>query len=135
MDRYLYWQFLLKDTQPVPLFLGRPGDTSALEFKRWLKKWKIDALVGLVGHEQAWLDELGLRAPEDIGLACVNRPLKSPVSGMDENHEMVGEAATDLVAQRLLHNEYGLPADPRFIFIEGRWREGTTLRVPMQTSR
>lgn len=128
MDRYLHWQYLLKEHQPVPLFIGRPGDVPASQFGDWLDKWKIDVVLGLIGHEMEWLNELGLRAPEDIGLACLNRPRQSSFAGVEENHEIIGETTVTLVANQVLHNEHGLPAHPKLILIKGLWREGGTLR-------
>lgn len=128
MDRYLYWQFKLNDQQPLPLFIGKPDDTPAATFKKWFRKWKPDAILGLVGHELKWLDEIGLRAPEDIGLACLNHQTGSPVSGMDENHEVVGQATAGIVISRVLHNKLGLPEHPRLILVDGTWIEGKTLR-------
>ncbi|MDR1283876.1 MAG: LacI family transcriptional regulator [Opitutaceae bacterium] len=128
MDRYLYWQYKVKNTQPFPLFVGTPATTPAADFRHWLRKWKPDAILGLIGHELEWLDALGLRAPDDIGLACLNHQTGSPVSGMDEQHEAVGKIAAETVINRILHNEFGLPEHPRLILIDGIWCEGKTLR-------
>lgn len=128
MDRYLFWKFRLRKEQPMPLFVGTPEVSPLSKFRRWLEKWKPDVLLGLVGHELEWLNNLGLRTPEDIGLACLNRPMDSPVSGMDENHELVGIATAEVVINRLLHNEFGLPEHPKLILINGVWHKGETLR-------
>lgn len=127
-ERHLLWQQRLSPRQRIPLFVGRPGDTPLAKFKAWLQRWKPDVVIGLVGHEKEWLDQLGLLQPGEIGLACLNRPPQSSLSGVEENLETVGAAAMDAVANRILHNEYGLPEHPRLVLIEGTWKEGESLK-------
>ena len=131
----LNWQagFLLekklnKSLSSVPQFVGKPGVTPVSKFKNWLNRYKPDAIVSLIGHEMEWLNELGLVVPEDIGLACVNRPTNSTLSGIEENHDVIGAAVTDLVVAQITRNEFGFPAHPKLILIEGTWVEGDTLR-------
>jgi LacI family transcriptional regulator len=126
-ERHLLWQQRLSPRQRVPLFVGKPGLTPLAKFKAWLQRWKPDAVIGLVGHEKEWLDQLGLSQPAEIGLACLNRPPDSPLAGVEENLDTVGAAAMDAVANRILHNEYGLPEHPRLVLIEGSWKDGETL--------
>ncbi len=125
---YLVCQYRLPAAVRIPLHVGRPGSTTVSAFKSWLRKWKPDVLICLVGHEQEWLDQLGLRAPDDIGLVCLNRPTDSRFSGIEERHETIGAAVLDIVAARIQHNEYGLPAQPKLILINGVWSDGETLR-------
>jgi DNA-binding LacI/PurR family transcriptional regulator len=78
-----------------------------------------------------WLEELGLNAPQDIGLANLN--LVSDVSdwsGVDEQHQEIGAAAVDILVGALSRNELGLPPQPRRILIPGEWVPGSTLRAP-----
>jgi Transcriptional regulators len=133
----LNWQagFLLekklnKSLATVPQFVGKPGLTPISKFRNWLNRYKPDAIVSLIGHELEWLRELGLSAPEDVGLACVNRPTNSKLSGIEENHQVIGAAITDLVVAQVTRNEFGFPPYPKLILIEGTWVEGETLRPP-----
>ncbi len=132
-ERHLLWQQRLSVRQRIPLFVGKPGLTPVGRFQSWLRRWKPDVIIGLVGHEKEWLDRLGLSVPGDIGLACLNRPPDSSLAGVEENLETVGAAAMDAVANRILHNEYGPPEHPRLVLIEGTWKDGGT--VAPQASR
>jgi Transcriptional regulators len=127
-DRFLLWQRRLAHKKPIPLFVGKPGVTPLAEFKRWFSAAKPDALITLIGHEHEWLEKMGLRAPDDLSLVCLNRPPGSRFSGMEENHEVIGAATVELVINQILHNEFGLPAHPRLILIKGGWVEGETAR-------
>ncbi len=114
----------------IPLFVGRPDQTPRAKFTAWLQKWKPEAIVTLLGHEKRWLDELKIPIPEELSVVCINRLPSSEFSGTQENHEMIGAAAIDLVATRLIHNEYGLPKFPKLILFEGTWVEGKTIGKP-----
>lgn len=127
-DRFLLWNRRLALKRPLPLFVGKPGLTPFAEFKRWFTRAKPDALITLIGHEHEWLDQMGLNAPEDLSLVCLNRPVGSRFSGMEENHEVIGAATAELAINQILHNEYGLPSHPRLILIKGNWAEGSTIR-------
>ncbi|AHF90004.1 LacI family transcriptional regulator [Opitutaceae bacterium TAV5] len=118
----------MRPSRRIPLFAGRPDITPFTRFRAWFQKWKPDALLCIMGHETEWLDQLGLSAPRDIGLVCINRPLGSHFSGLEERHETIGAATLDLVAARIRNNEYGLPEEPKLILIDGRWHDGETLR-------
>ncbi|MDR1280628.1 MAG: LacI family DNA-binding transcriptional regulator [Opitutaceae bacterium] len=118
----------------IPLFAGRHEAASFPAFSAWVKKHKPDALVSLTGWEETWLRRLGLGSPDDVGHACVNRPGKTRVSGIEEDHAMIGSTTIELLAARIHRNEYGLPRRPRLTLINGEWREGATLRpVPTET--
>ncbi|MEO6003472.1 MAG: LacI family DNA-binding transcriptional regulator [Opitutus sp.] len=100
---------------------------------RWLKKEKPDVIVSpasdvLVAH----LKKLGLRAPRDIGLACLACPeLHHPCTGIWQNGRLLGATAIDNIISMLEHNERGLPEQTRVIMVEGVWNNGQTLRAPV----
>lgn len=112
----------------IPLFVGKPGRTPIETFKKWLRKWKPDVIMSLVGHEKIWLDELKMRVPEKIGIVCLNRLPGASFSGIEENHEVIGSTALDLVANQIMLNERGYRRHPKLILIDGEWVEGNTLR-------
>lgn len=126
-ERYLFWREKTPPKNRVPLFVGKPGLTPLDKFARWLKRWKPDVIVGLIGHEKMWLDELGISLPRDIGMACVNRPPGSELSGVEENLDVIGSAVVETVVARIERNEMGLPTHPKLVLIEGKWVDGTTL--------
>ena len=85
-------------------------------------------MLTLRGCEKEWLDTMGIRIPEDIGLAsCVLQP-GDLFSGVDENFDRVGANAVELVASKIAHNEYGPSEYPKQILIPGRWVSRATTR-------
>jgi LacI family transcriptional regulator len=123
---------LLMDRKPpserIPLFVGKPGKTPMDAFKAWLDEWKPDAMLCLIGHELEWLSAMGISVPDDLGLVCVNRPLDSTYSGIEEGHELIGATVVELVAAKIIQNDFGVPAVEKLILIEGKWVDGETIR-------
>jgi LacI family transcriptional regulator len=123
--------YLAQSSLPRPLrlppFIGKPGITPTQHFKDWLDKCQPEVIVCLIGHEMEYLNELGIRVPEDIAMVCVNRPLDSDFSGVEENHRYVGATVAELVISGILRNDYGPPPHPKIILIEGTWVDGRTL--------
>lgn len=117
-----------KKSRQIPLFVGKPERTPIAKFEAWLGKWKPEMIMSLVGHEYTWFKQLGMRVPEDIGMACLNLLPETSFSGVEENHELIGATAIDLVANQIMLNERGFRKQPKLILIDGAWVEGNTLR-------
>jgi LacI family transcriptional regulator len=111
--------------------------------KRWLKGHQVDVLVmsyaqEVYGRVFGWLEELGLRVPEDLGVAMLCLPdasLRAPagqpadLSGIDENFADLGSRAVDLLVQTMENFERGVPEHPMRKLQVGRWHEGATVRA------
>lgn len=98
-------------------------------FSEWIKKHRHDALITFDTHLPGWLKQLGLRVPEDIGLVVHDwTPRMKTYAGIDHRRNQLAGAAVDLIATRLLHHEFGIPAVPRQILISPEWVEGASVR-------
>lgn len=137
---YLTWQQADPAEDRIPHLL-LPDNASEEKhhalFAKWLQRYCPDAVLGYYSPFLSWLKPLGLRAPEDIGLAVLGQDLASPaervrgqrlVSGVDLNWRGVGAATVDLVVEQINRNELGIPEMPRLTLVPGRWYEGETLR-------
>ena len=122
---YLACQHGLPKSRQLPVFVGSVPEGSEEKFRRWHGKWKPDALLCLLGEELSWLKRLSPRTA--IALACLNRPVGSDFSGVEENNFLVGELTCDIVVNHIIHNERGLSDHPRMILAKGTWVEGKTL--------
>lgn len=112
----------------VPLLLYQ--DNGFQDFSKWIQRHKPDVLVT---HDESvfeWLDRLRLRVPEDIGVAAAAlHGLPPECSGLNENNEVVGALAVDLVVEMIHKNQKGVPEIPVTTLVEGSWVDGTTLRL------
>lgn len=93
-------------------------------FKKWINN--IDIIIGDVSFHSLLLD-LGIKIPTDIAFAGINiRSHHNNISGLRNHMKEVGAAAVDLVASQLYRNEFGVPANPKTVLINGRWIDGFT---------
>ena len=127
---YLTEQSQMPEGDRIPiLFLERFKEGRPAAFDQWLDQNKPDAILCINPVIRDWVEELGLKAPQDIGLANLNLVADvSDWSGVNEQHEEIGAAAVDILVGALSRNELGLPRQPRKVLIPGEWVPGSTLR-------
>ena len=95
---------------------------------RWLRKHRPEVIMTVHWQLLQLLQGAGYRAPEDIGLLHLDRhPCYEGWAGVDQQIEQAGAAAVDLVVERLLTNDLGLPSLPKIVLTQGCWRDGETL--------
>ncbi len=103
------------------------------DFRKWFLRHRPDVVLATTTKARAqitgWLDGLGMGVPDDVGFISLNKDRRDDdTSGIDQNPELVGEAAIELLAEQLYHNNRGLPKAPKVVLIEGCWVEGKTVR-------
>ncbi len=99
------------------------------DFFHWYQRHRPDAIITLHAEIRAWLEEIGVNAPRDIGLVHLDlSPTLSSWAGMNQNHEYVGKAAVDMLIGKLNRNELHLPAFPKCVTIMSDWLEGPSVR-------
>ena len=131
---YLECQNSIPEEDRLPIFAsndlpgGKESSEESARFREWFLKWRPDVLLTLVGSEKQWLDEMKLKVPKDVGLACLAQPSDTSYARIDEKGEVVGATALELVAAQIARNEFGPPSHPKVMMIEGRWVKGSTLR-------
>lgn len=98
-------------------------------FARWYEQQRPDAIITIGAETEDWLKALGVRVPQEVGLANIDlRPDMKATTGINQNSPEVGAAAVDLVVSLLRHNERGVPAIPRVTMVQGTFVEGKTTR-------
>ncbi len=107
----------------------RYDELTAQEFLGWFREHRPDVVVSHDWRIATWLHEAGHAVPEDTGffnLNCIEEP--DLATGFDLVPDLLGAAAIESVVAQLYRNERGVPAHPKTIMIEGRWKPGPTLR-------
>lgn len=123
----LVYQQALAPEERVPLLLGTTP--FRLAFKTWFAQHRPDVVLSLAGQCVRELEEMGVRVPGDVGFANLALSAEDrDMAGVDQNSELVGAAAVDLVDSQLRRNECGIPTEPKTVLIQGRWVPGPTLR-------
>ena len=125
-----YWSFqnVLPQKQ-IPVFMD-PVPWKKERFEKWMQKHRPDAVVSHTELPLQWMQEMGLRVPEDVGFAMAAKHEEFPAhySGIDERNELVGELAINVLVQMINRGEKGVPPVPVSTLVEGSWVDGKTVR-------
>ncbi|MFA6959852.1 MAG: LacI family DNA-binding transcriptional regulator [Opitutaceae bacterium] len=98
-------------------------------FSRWLSENRLDAVLAVNSWIFDWLNSLGLRMPEDLGVALLDLPRESigEVAGMRQRLDWTGMAAVDALVGQIMRHEAGVPAFQKGTTLESSWIDGPTV--------
>ncbi|MEO5914459.1 MAG: LacI family DNA-binding transcriptional regulator [Luteolibacter sp.] len=115
-------------TQPFYDVAAARGDRAI--FSKWFAENQPDVIFTLYHEVKRWIQEMGLRVPEDVGLIQYEwRSDHGGWAGMDQRNDLVGAAAVDMLISLVHHNERGVPEHPRATLIGSHWVDGTTVKA------
>lgn len=112
--------------------LAQPGALLALrkspsrnDFLQWLCTANPDVVIDGGHLVKDWLSTLPpSRQPDHVSLGW--RADVPEVPGIDQQADVLGAAAVDLLVTQYQQNERGIPASPRIVMTEGVWRAART---------
>lgn len=120
----------LPEADRLPPFLdvdvarGEPG-----RFHAWYRERRPDVILTLHPVVREWLEQIGARAPRDLGLIQLERRRGcTDWAGMEQHHDLAGEAAVDMLLASLHTEEPGLPVSSRATLTGASWVDGATVR-------
>ncbi len=130
---------------PLDAFMGdqyrQPGENflppllqdkqSSAEFWHWYDSNKPDVIITDSDSSiLSLLDERGLKAPKDVGVACFSRfsTMNTNISAVTQDLQAIGATAVDRLHTNLLRSAYGIPEHSYGILLHGQWAEGSTLK-------
>lgn len=123
---FVSYQSRIPKQDRVPIFM--PPKVEPRAFEKWRMKYRPEVILG---------DDYGLRClrdvqvnmPGDVGFVSLSyHPSLGDVAGIVPDHHEVGAAAVEALIEQLYHNEKGIPKTARSVLVEGRWREGGSIR-------
>lgn len=122
-------QFFRGGDKLAPLILDDPYDPRV--FYKWLEKNKPDAIIGTFPNRVLqWIIDRGVAVPDE--LSYVNLDMDhvtlGRMAGIGQDHASIAEMAIELLASKLVHNDFGLPVIPSVTTIKGKWIDGPTVR-------
>jgi len=115
-----------------PLITPEPANEAEQEKQliSWVKRERPEVVLCALGQTCDWLRKVGLKVPQDIGVAHIWLSDDTPDwSGIDPDLEAVGAAAVDLVVSQIQANACGWPAKVHRLSFLGRWVDGSTTRL------
>ncbi len=112
--------------------LAKPGELLALrkvvsraDFLQWVRKAKPDVVIDGGHVVKEWIAAVPMaRRPQHVSLGW--RADMPEVPGIDQQAEVLGAAAVDLLVTQYQQNERGVPEAPKIVMTEGVWRTGMT---------
>lgn len=123
------WQEGVPESErSMPLIYNEDLSDAPAVFQEWMRHHKFDAILSTASRPMQWLQAMGLRVPEDIGVAHLN--LAADVSGwagINPLIEEVAAAAIDLLIGQIQRHDAGPPPVPKITMISGVWVAGHTL--------
>ena len=122
----------------IPPFMLRSseGAATAARLGPWIRRHRIDAVLSNWSSIGDHLAALGLRIPEDIGVATLDHsPRRGPIAGIRQSHELVGERAVEGLALLIKTNQRGLVRLPNVTLVDGVWQDGPDLPPRPRGSR
>jgi LacI family transcriptional regulator len=99
----------------------------------WLGEHKPDVLIfvhlpEMVARLRALLKEQRIRVPRQLGVAVLSHLVQgSGFSGLQQNQQLMGAWAVELLAARIANRDFGIPASPRVEMVESEWIDGGSL--------
>lgn len=121
----------LNVSEPIPpFFWTRNNDLANLG--RWLSRYNPDSLLSHFAYKDKGYChrlclELGIRVPEDLGIAYLSTSGLN-ATGMKESFDEMGRCSVDLLCRKLRYNDYGKSEKPESLVFETKWVEGDTTR-------
>ena len=114
----------------LPWFLPRsPLGWTREALARWLEAGRPEVIVAGAQNVAGWIESLGCRIPEDIGLALLDlTDASGEYAGLFQNSTLVGRTAVDTLVGLIQRNERGVPAVPLITLLDSTWVAGRTIR-------
>jgi LacI family transcriptional regulator len=100
---------------------------------RWLEQNAPDVIVFVhlpeaIPQLRAALKEQRRRVPAELGVAVLSHLVQGTgFSGLQQNQQLMGAWAVELLAARIANRDLGLPVHPRIEMVESDWIDGGSL--------
>lgn len=118
-----------KDAVPPLRYKGPAFIDSIQEISAWIHQHQPDCIICEDGSALSVLQEAGWKVPKDMGLVHMGiGPDVDDWTGYRLLPEAIGAAVVDVLANRLVHNELGVPKESQELLIRGHWQPGKTTR-------
>jgi DNA-binding LacI/PurR family transcriptional regulator len=125
---YLAYAYQRHGQVAVPPLLLDEAEITPERVIPWVKKHKVDAILGFRGAIPDWLREAGFAVGSEVGFAHLDcSPRSSRFAGIDQRMPDLGSMAVDLLIEQIQNNQRGVPAIPKLVEIDGDWRDGATM--------
>lgn len=125
---FMYSQAFVKKADRIwPYLFDNQAGLDIGLLAEWLQRVRPEAVIVNGVEIYAAAKAAGLKVPEDFAIAHTN--LDDDVAGWagtDAHQGRQARAAVDMLCAQIERNERGVPLFPKYMNIEGEWRDGWT---------
>ena len=100
----------------------------------WLVAQRPDVVIfvhlpDMIARFGEALRKLQLRVPQKLGVVVLSHQVEgSGFAGLQQNQDLMGAWAVELLAARLANRDLGIPGNPRIEMVESQWVDGASLK-------
>lgn len=109
---------------PVRVLDGDTRESERAQLAEWLALHVPDAILTAHAGVRLHLADLGVRVPDDVGLAATSVLDGDCDTGLDQCSREIGRAAVELLDGLLVRREFGASDSPRMTTLKARWVDG-----------
>lgn len=123
--------------------LGAPAALPVLRLREieeppltgWLVKHKPDVVVfvhlpDMIARFRAVLRRLQIAIPKKLGVLVLSHEVQGTgFAGLQQNQQLMGAWAVELLGARIANRDFGIPTNPRTELVESEWVNGDSLRT------
>lgn len=136
---YLGWcEHKLDSAARIPIL--RIDQVDAQQLGTWLQQHRPDVVIfdhhySMIEPFRAALRQLDVKIPDELAVVVISQIVHGTgFAGMEENQQLMGAWAVELLIGRIVNHDFGLPTQARVEMVESRWFPGVSL-PPARASR
>ena len=129
---FLMAQTAIPLAEQIPILnleIAKGRERAMTKLEDWLVNYRPDAIISELAELRGMLEALGLRVPDDVGLAATSVLDGNADAGIDQHSDEIGRLAVDTLIELIYFNEMGLPRICREVLIDCDWRDGSSLPI------
>ena len=129
LGSYLAAQHLYSAWTAIPPLILPEDRWDRARFCQWFSDYEPDVVLTEEEELMAAVEAIGLRIPEDVGIAFFHQERPSNIlSGIEVDSSQIGARAAEVLVRLIETNERGIPNIPTTTLVEAySWHEGGTL--------
>ena len=101
----------------------------------WIEKHQPDVVYSPNVDHYYWLQDAGMRIPEDISFAALAPAIEEigEIAQVQVGYRKIGATAIDILKTKLAHEQLGPTDNPAITLIRGEWQDGSSVRSPLKS--
>jgi DNA-binding LacI/PurR family transcriptional regulator len=103
--------------------LRLPKQPTRAEFEVWVEKVKPEVVLTAGTQIVPWVGALPRERRPEVAMLAWDAD-RAEIAGLDQQSDVLGGTAVELVVDRIHRNERGIPEHPKMVMTAGVWRAG-----------